>query len=84
MKYEVHRSVDIDVLTDVVVNKAEPIVVSKVSHVLLRTGDQVVHAEDVTAALEKSIADVRADETGGAGDDRPGHVVSAARHSDRH
>ena len=83
MKYEVHRSVDIDVLTDVVVNKAEPIVVSKVSHVLLRTGDQFVHAEDVTAPLEKSIADVRADETGGAGDDRPGHLVSAARRPDQ-
>ena len=83
MKHEVHRSVNIDVLTDVVLDKAEPIVVSKVGQVRLGTGHEVVNTEDVTAALEKAIADVRADETGGAGDDRPGHLVSAARRPDQ-
>jgi len=69
---EVERPRQVDVVGDVVLHEHEvpPGQVLDVSEV---AGDEVVHPHHGEAAVEKQLAEVRAEEPGRAGDEGPGH-----------
>jgi hypothetical protein len=55
-----------------VAQEAEVGTVAQVRDVVLAPGQEVVHAEDAVPFGEEALAEVRAQEAGAAGDDRPG------------
>lgn len=59
----------VDKLGDIVVVVLEVFLLKQVFDVVEAAGEQVVHADDLVAFGEKAVAEVRADETGGAGDE---------------
>ena len=65
---EVHGSVDVDVAGDVVADEFE-VAAAEVGEVGEVAREQVVDADDGMAAIEERFAEVRSDESGGAGDD---------------
>jgi len=68
MQYEVDRTVDVDIVGDVVLDEQE-VAVLQVGDVRRIAGEEIVDADDRVAAIEKSFGEVRADETGCSGDD---------------
>jgi hypothetical protein len=71
MQEGVHRIVDVKRLADIVVERLEVAVASKVGDVAGRPGDQVINAEDLPAIGEQPLAEVGAEEARAPGDDRP-------------
>jgi hypothetical protein len=71
MQEGVHRIVDVKRLADIVVERFEVTVASKVGDVAGRPGDEVINAEDLPALGEQPFAEVGAEETRAPGDDRP-------------
>src|SRR5438309_9937723 len=71
MEDAVDAAFDIEVLADVVVTEREPWVAEQVGDVVGASRQQVVKADDMQTALQKTIAEVGADETGPSGDDHP-------------
>ena len=68
MQHEVDRTVDVDVVGDVVLDERE-VAVGEVRDVGRVAGQQVVDADDLVAAIEQRFGEMRADEAGRAGDD---------------
>jgi hypothetical protein len=68
MEHRVHRAIHIDVLRHIVANEFEVAraQMGDIGHV---AGDQVVDADHRVAAIEQRFGQMRADESGGAGDD---------------
>ena len=71
----VHRAGDLQRLRHVVPEECEPVVGSQVLDIGRRAGDEVIDADDLVAARQKALAQVGADETRAAGDDRSHCVV---------
>ena len=46
-------------------------VAGQMREVVRMTGDEIVDADDLMFVVEKAVAEVRAEKTGGAGDDDP-------------
>src|SRR5204863_2847408 len=84
VQYVIERAVDVDVVGDVVFDEAEAVAAEEVLDVFRIAGDEVVHADDFVSAIEKELAEVRAEEAGAAGDERAGHYfcASSARPTD--
>ena len=55
--------------------EAEPLLAGEVRDVLLATRDEVVDADDLVAASEQRVAQVRAEEPRTAGDHDPSHQL---------
>ena len=76
---DVHGLVDLDVLDHVVVHERERVVAD-----VLEVGEgarlEVVHADDAVALPEQVLAEMGAEETGSAGDDRAGHGAADDSH----
>ena len=79
---EVDLPVDVDVLGHVVVEELEALA-AQVRDVLQRPGVEVVDADDSEAVLDQVVAEVRAEETGAAGDDRGWHRRDATHRPQR-
>ena len=73
----VHRAVDGERLDDIGFQIREPSVRPKVGDVLRLAGNQVVDADDLVAALDQQIAEMRSDEPRSAGNERA-HSVSSS------
>jgi hypothetical protein len=71
---EVDRLVELEMLGQVVVEEEE-LLPAKVLDVLQRPGFEVVNADDPLAPRKQLVAEVRAYETGTAGDDRRAHQI---------
>jgi hypothetical protein len=79
VKHVVDRLVDLDLLHDVAVEERERLV-ADVLDVLERRRLEVVETDDTMAIREQVLTEMRAEESGSAGDDRRGHeraMVSA-------
>src|SRR5262249_46081443 len=74
VEYRVHGAVDVERLAHVVIEKPEAFVVSEMGHVGARPGDEGVDRDDLVAAVDKSIAEMGADEAGPARDDDSAHA----------
>ena len=68
VQHVVHRSVDVDVVGDVVLDELE-VAIAQVRDVGDVAGQQVVDADDRVAAIEQRFGEMRADEAGRAGND---------------
>ena len=68
MQHVVHRSVDVDVSSDVVADELK-VERSKMRDVVQVTRDEIVDADDRISASQKRFAEMRPDEAGCAGDD---------------
>jgi hypothetical protein len=69
----VDRALDGQALAHVVLDEREALVVQEVLDVDLSAGHEAVDRDDLVASSEQRIAEVRTQEPGPAGDDRPGH-----------
>ena len=72
MQDEVDRSVDVDVVGDVVLDEGE-VAVRQMRDVGRIAGEEVVDPNHLVIAIEQRFGEMRADEAGRAGDDDP-HV----------
>jgi hypothetical protein len=72
MQDGVHRSLDVDVIRDVVLDEDE-VPVREVRDVPRRSGQEIVDADDGIATVEERFRQMGADESGGAGDYHSGH-----------
>ena len=73
VQHVIDRAVDVDVVGDVVADELE-IAIAQVRDVGEVAGQQVVDADHREAAIEQRFRQMRADESGGAGDDYAWHV----------
>src|SRR5690606_21425972 len=64
----VERSLDVDELGDVVFDEPEPGVAHEVGEVVRCAGDEAVHGDHLVAVGDEPVTEVRAEESGGAGD----------------
>jgi hypothetical protein len=71
MQDGVHRTVDVERLADIVLQRLEVAVAAKVGDVAGRAGDEVIDAEDLPAVGEQPFTEVGAEEPRAPGDDRP-------------
>ena len=71
----VDLAVDVDVLGDVVLDELEALVAGEVADVARVAGEQVVERDDRVPVGQQAVGEMRADESGAAGD-------QDARHSD--
>jgi hypothetical protein len=69
MQHVVDRSVDIDGLGDVVIEKSKRRIVDQVRDVAVTAGQKVIHADHLIAVAQESFAQVRSDEPRSSGDD---------------
>jgi hypothetical protein len=69
---EVHGTVEVEILGDVLLDEAEVRVASEVLDIVGGAGDQVVDDDDTVAAGKEDIDEVGAEETGTTGDDGDG------------
>lgn len=60
---------DVRELRNVVLHEAEPLIPDQVRDVVGMAGDEVVEANDMVAVSDESIGEVRAQESGDAGDE---------------
>jgi hypothetical protein len=67
----VDRTLDVDVVRDVVLDEGE-VAVREVRDVRGAAGQEVVDADDRPPAVEQRLGEVRSDDSGGAGDDGSG------------
>ena len=74
----IHRAVEENKLGDVLLDELEIPVAAEVRDVVHRAGDKIVEADDLVAARQKQIGEVRAEKAGGAGDDGGGLFVFQA------
>jgi hypothetical protein len=69
MQHDIELAGNVDVVRHVVVDERETTATGQVGNVIDATGAKVVHGDYLVALIEKSIAQVRADETSPAGDE---------------
>ena len=74
MENDVHRSVDVDVAGHVVSNELER-AAAQVLKVAEIARQQVVDADDRVTAIEQRFAEMRSQESGGAGDDDSQYAI---------
>src|ERR1043165_9608509 len=72
-QYVIDRSLDVNVVRDVVLDEREAVVAEEVRDVRRAAGDEVVDADHFVAAREKELAEVRAEEAGAARDQGTAH-----------
>ena len=75
MQDRIDGSLHLERFADVRVQQREGGVVHEMLHVVLASRDEIVHAEDLRAFGQQAVAQVRAQETGAAGDDDPANPL---------
>ena len=68
----IHRRVEENKFGDVLLDELEIRVAAEVRDVVHAAGDKIVNADDLVAAREQQVGQVRAEKAGGAGDDGGG------------
>ena len=68
----IHRAVEENKFRDVLLDEFEIRVAAEVRDVVHAAGDKIVNADDLVAAREQQVGEVRAEKAGGAGDDGSG------------
>ena len=69
MPDEIHRLLEEDELSDILLNELEGRVPTEVSNVLDAAGDEVIQADDPVAARQQKVGQMRAEEASGTSDD---------------
>ena len=76
MEDVVDLAVDLDRLGDIVLDEPETGVLEQACDVSASAGQQIVHADDLVAVAQETLAEMRSDEPRPAGDDRSQRVPS--------
>ena len=76
MQDEVERTIYVDVIGDVVLDKLESRVAEQMGDVLGPAREEVVHADDFAAFFQQQVAQMRPQETCAAGDQHAHYVGS--------
>ena len=81
MEDEVHVVGEVDEIRDVVLDEAEAFVAREMREVGDVARDEIVYADDAVALGEKAVGEMRAEESGGTGDDGNGTAGRACEHA---
>jgi hypothetical protein len=71
MQEGIDRTIDVERLADIVLERLEVRVASKVGDIASRAGDEIVDAKDLPAVGEQPLTEVGAEKARASGDDRP-------------
>src|SRR5438445_13874254 len=73
MQNVIERTLDVDVIGDIVLDEAESAPAQQVLDVGGTSGDEIIHADDFMTALQEQFAEMGAEKAGPACDQRARH-----------